>query len=219
MAKEKGELTEDRCLELIRRSSVHQREEVPKNTAINQDKRIRFSSDSTPNGSLGEHSSDGSSAIDFYQAFSTYSSVSSKDDYYTRHAKGIKKLGVITDSMVKKAYINEQDKHKAMMAMLDSFRFEKMELRRLREDKWMEQSTANRMLKNEIIEMSERLERMDSVLLQLRDSVVGFQQHQVYQSQCSFSPQKSQNGKDSSLFFSAHDDPLDSGEDQGRPRA
>ena len=122
-------------MELIRRSSVHQREEVPKNTAINQDKRIRFSSDSTPNGSLDEDSSDGSSAILSYQAFSTYSSISSKDDYYTKHAKGIKKLGAITSSMVKQAYINEQDKHRAMMVRLDSFRFEKMELRRLREDK------------------------------------------------------------------------------------
>ena len=83
----------------------------------------------------------------------------------------------------------------------------------------MEQSTANRMLKNEIIEMSDRLERMDSVLLQLRDSFVGFQQYQMHQSQYSFSPQKSQNGKDSSLFFSAHDDLLDSGEGQEHPRA
>ena len=43
---------------------------------------------------------------------------------------------------------------------VDEFKHEKQELRRIKEEKNMEQSTMNRLLKNEIIDMSERLEGM-----------------------------------------------------------
>ena len=75
------------------------------------------------------------------------------------------------------------------------------------------------MLKNEIIEMSERLERMDAVLLEVKDFMISFKQQQTYPSPYSFSPQKSQNDKNSSLFYSAHEDPVDSSEERRLQRS
>ena len=40
-------------------------------------------------------------------------------------------------------------------------------MRRIREEQNMEQSTMNRLLKNEIVDMADRLERMEAVLVNL----------------------------------------------------
>ena len=76
-------------------------------------------------------------------------------------------MGKITDSKMREARILEQDKRKAMMEMMDQFKMEKQDLRRQKEEMTLEQSTVNRLLKNEIIDMSERMERMEQILVRL----------------------------------------------------
>lgn len=62
------------------------------------------------------------------------------------------------------AHITEQDKRKQLLETVDEFKQQKQDLRRLQEENNLEQSTVNRLLKNEIIDMAERLERIEKVL-------------------------------------------------------
>ena len=51
-----------------------------------------------------------------------------------------------------------------MHAMLDMFKLESGELRKLKEEKTKEQLMINRLIKNEVIDMADRLERLEEVM-------------------------------------------------------
>ena len=106
--------------------------------------------------------------------------------------------------------INEQDKYNAMLALLDEFKYEKHDLRRMREEKDLEQSTMNRLLKNEIIDISERLERMESVMEKVCDTLDELKAA----SQKTKATSRSALDQDSSMYFSANEAPLDKNEEQ-----
>lgn len=53
-----------------------------------------------------------SNAPDSLPTFSTLSSASSRDDYYTKHMKRIQNMGAISQSSVREAKIKEQDKRR-----------------------------------------------------------------------------------------------------------
>lgn len=66
------------------------------------------------------------------------SSTQSKEDYYNKHLKVVNRMGHISNDMIKAANMKEKDKLKGMMGMLDEFRHERQELRRIKEEKNLE---------------------------------------------------------------------------------
>lgn len=84
------------------------------------------------------------------------------NDYFTRFMNQIRALGTITEQMIKDSSIVEQDKRKNMIENVEEFAVVQNDLRRLKEEVNMEAGTISRLLKNEVIDMAERLQRVET---------------------------------------------------------